>query len=131
MSIDFLEFIKNMYPGIDEDSAFYASSKVLFEMARAFGQSDAKSFHEKSDLSDPIDKLSTGPVHFAYSGWANVSIDECSNPSPDENYFLLYDHPHTFEADSWIKKHKKTNFCTCFMNAGYSLNGASKVLVLN
>ena len=53
-------------------------------------------------FDDPIDKLSTGPIHFAYTGWAKVSIKNESNPTPDENYFLIYTHPQSFEADSYI-----------------------------
>lgn len=120
MSIHFLKFIQAMYPGLDEDESIEASSKVLFDMAKSFGLSDARNFHEKNNVIDPVEKLSTGPVLFAYTGWANVDIQPESNPSPDENFYLLYDHPNSFEADTWIKTGKNTNFCTCFMNAGYS-----------
>lgn len=120
MSVHFLDFIKEKYPILDEEDSIEASSKVLFEMAHAFGMSDAKSFHEKTKVTDPLAKLSTGPVHFAFTGWAYVDIDERSNPSIDDNFCLIYKHPKSFEADSWIKLRGKTKFCTCFMNAGYS-----------
>lgn len=120
MSVNFLEFIKEMYPGLTERGAINASCKVLFEMAKSFGISDAKNFHAKQNLTEPIERLSTGPVHFAFTGWANVEFDDSSNPTPDENYYILYDHPNSFEADCWIKEGKRTDFCTCFMNAGYS-----------
>lgn len=120
MSVQFLEFIKNMYPSLNEEESIEASSKVLFDMAKSVGKSDAKKFHEKTGVVDPIEKLSTGPIHFAYAGWAYVDILPESHPSPDKEFFLLYDHPQSFEADSWIATNKKTNFCTCFMNAGYS-----------
>lgn len=120
MSVRFLEFIKNMYPSLNEEESIEASSKVLFDMAHSIGKSDAKKFHLKTGVVDPMEKLSTGPIHFAYAGWAYVDILPESQPSPDENYFLVYDHPQSFEADSWINTGDKTNFCTCFMNAGYS-----------
>ena len=120
MSVHFLQFIKNMYPAISEEEAIVASSRVLHDLAKAIGSSDAKNFHHQTHMSDPIEKLSTGPVHFAYTGWAFVDIAEQSNPSPDENFCLLYDHPQSFEADSWIEENGKTDFCVCFMNAGYS-----------
>jgi len=72
------------------------------------------------DLVDPLQKLSAGPVHFAYSGWAKVDIDSKSNPSPDESYLLIYRHPYSFEADSWIRAKKQSKKPVCHMNAGYS-----------
>ena len=120
MSVKFLEFIKNMYPSLNEEESIEASSRVLFDMAKSVGKSDAQKFHLKTGVADPIEKLSTGPVHFAYAGWAYVDILPESRPSPDTDFYLVYDHPQSFEADSWIATKKKTNFCTCFMNAGYS-----------
>src|SRR5450432_1441124 len=64
--------------------------------------------------------LSAGPIHFAFSGWAFVDISAESRPSPDENYFLLYDHPYSFESHSWLAKDKKSDTPVCIMNAGYS-----------
>jgi two-component system cell cycle sensor histidine kinase/response regulator CckA len=49
-----------------------------------------------------------------------VDILPESRPSPDEDYYLLYDHPYSFECESWIKERGRVDFCTCFMNAGYS-----------
>ncbi|RYD82396.1 MAG: response regulator [Sphingobacteriales bacterium] len=43
-----------------------------------------------------------------------------SNPSPDENFFLAYKHPYSFEADSWNRAGKAANTAVCIMNAGYS-----------
>jgi two-component sensor histidine kinase len=71
-------------------------------------------------LKDPISKLSAGPVHFAYTGWAFVDILPGSSPTHDENFFLTYRHPYSFEADSWIKSGKKSETPVCIMNAGYS-----------
>jgi two-component system cell cycle sensor histidine kinase/response regulator CckA len=120
LSVRFLEFIKNMYPSLNEEESIEASAKVLFDMAHCIGQSDAQRFHAKTGVIEPVEKLTTGPVHFAYAGWASVELLPECNPSPDENFFLVYDHPQSFEADSWISTGKKTTFCTCFMNAGYS-----------
>lgn len=120
MSVHFLEFIKGMYPALDDEEAQQAASIVLFDISKNIGMNDAKKFHMDTGVSDPISKLSTGPIHFAYTGWAFVDIKEESQPTPDENYFLLYDHPQSFEADSWLELGKKINFCSCFMNSGYS-----------
>lgn len=120
MSVRFMEFIKKMYPSAAEPEALRAASQLLFDMAKAIGISDANDFHERTGVTDPIRRLSAGPIHFAYSGWAYVDIDERSNPVPDENFCMLYRHPQSFEADSWISMRKQTDFCTCYMNAGYS-----------
>ncbi len=126
MSYQFLDFMKSMYPSMDDTTAFQASSRILYDMAKSFGSSDADRFHKMTAVQNPIQKLSTGPIHFAYTGWAFVDIHPESVPSADENYYLLYDHPYSFEADSWIKAHRKTEFCTCFMNAGYSAGWCQK-----
>lgn len=72
------------------------------------------------NLTTPIERLAAGPVHFAYSGWAFVDILPESNPSPDENFFLKFNHPYSFEADSWLSKKKKSKKPVCIMNAAYS-----------
>jgi len=59
-------------------------------------------------------------VHFAYSGWAFVDILPESTPTPDEDYFITYHHPFSFESDSWVRAGKQTDFAVCIMNAGYS-----------
>ena len=117
---DFLNTIKNLYADRGEDKALLFGKNFLFDIAHVIGMNDAKNFHAKMGLTDPIAKLSAGPVHFAYSGWAFVDILPESSPSQDENYFLTYHHPFSFEADSWIKAGKKSDFPVCIMNAGYS-----------
>jgi len=120
MSVHFLDFVKNMYPGLDDREAVEASSRVLFDIAHAIGNADARAFHKATGMEEPVAKLSTGPVHFAFTGWGFVDISPESVATPDEHYYLLYDHPHSFEADSWIAQRGKTDFCTCVMSAGYS-----------
>ncbi|NPE09189.1 MAG: hypothetical protein GNW80_12965, partial [Asgard group archaeon] len=66
--------------------------KLIYQLAKSLGRSDARKFHLSMGFDDPIEKLSTGPIHFAYTGWAKVSIKPESSPSPDENYFLIYTH---------------------------------------
>lgn len=126
LSVNFLEFLINMYPSLNSNEARSASSKVLFDMGHTIGKADASSFHKKSDKNGPIEKLSCGPVHFAHTGWSFVEILEASSPTPDEDFYLVYDHPHSFESDSWLNADKKADFCTCHMNAGYSSGWCSQ-----
>jgi two-component sensor histidine kinase len=120
LSHEFLNSIKQLYKDRGEEEAFSIGKNLLFDLSHVLGLEDARSFHQKMKLKDPISKLSAGPVHFAYAGWAFVDILPGSNPTPDENFFLTYHHPYSFEADSWIKSGKKSETPVCIMNAGYS-----------
>ena len=70
--------------------------------------------------ADPLAKLAAGPVQFAYSGWAFVDILEGSTPTPDDDFFITYNHPFSFESDSWLRAGKQTDVPVCIMNSGYS-----------
>jgi two-component system, cell cycle sensor histidine kinase and response regulator CckA len=126
LSVHFFEFMKEMYPGMTEEEAIEGSGTVLFNVAYSLGKSDARAFCTKLNVSDPVAKLSSGPVLFAHTGWAFVDIHPESHPVPDDTFYLLYDHPHSFEADSWIERGSGSGFCACFMNAGYSSGWCSE-----
>lgn len=120
MSVDFFDTIRKLYRDQGEEEAHNIAKQFLFDIAHSIGMQDARNFHLKQGLKDPVEKLSTGPVHFAYSGWAFVDISPESSPSPDENYYLLYDHPYSFESDSWLRAGRQTVYPVCVMNSGYS-----------
>ncbi len=115
-------FIDHMRTVMGEEQAL----NFLYGFAKVIGKSDAKAFHEKMDLKDPVHKLSAGPVHFSFSGWAFVDIHADSNPSPDENFFLKYDHPNTFEAVSYLKQGREIDHPVCVFSAGYSAGWCSE-----
>lgn len=120
LSKDFLVTVQNLYADRGEAEAISIGKNFLFDIAHVIGINDARNFHQRMQLTDPIAKLSAGPVHFAYSGWAFVDILPESRPSPDENFYLIYKHPYSFEADSWVRSGKSSNTPVCIMNAGYS-----------
>ncbi|MCH2232774.1 MAG: hypothetical protein MK078_00875 [Crocinitomicaceae bacterium] len=120
LSYEFMDVFRELYANRSDEEALAIGQNFLFDIAHVLGKEDAKAFHKKMDLKDPIQKLSAGPIHFAYTGWANVEILPESNPSPDENFFLKYHHHNSFEAQSWIKAGRKPNFPVCIMNTGYS-----------
>lgn len=120
MSKEFFDMMTHMYKDRGESEARTIAFNFLFDIAHAIGKADAKSFFEKMNVDDPVEKLSAGPVHFAYTGWATVRIHPLSNPTPDENYYLIYDHPYSFEAQAWLDKGEKSEFPVCVMNSGYS-----------
>lgn len=118
MSVEFYEMVKRLYG--EEQEALSVTHSLLFDVAHAMGIADSTVFSERTGVVDPIARLSAGPVHFAHAGWAFVDISPESHPSPDENYFLLYDHPYSFESDSWITAGKSSDSPVCVMSAGYS-----------
>ena len=120
LSVEFFALAKSLFGDGREAEAEEFARNILFDLAHAIGKSDARNFHAKMGLSDPIERLSAGPVHFAHSGWAFVDIFPESRPSPDEDYYLIYDHPYSFEADAWLTQGSTADFSVCIMNAGYS-----------
>ncbi len=120
MSVHFAEYVRSTYPGLETGEAASVVNRLLFDIAHAIGENDARNFQVRMQVTDPIQRLSTGPVLFAWSGWAYVDILPASNPSPDEQFYLVYDHPQSFECDAWLATGAKTDHCVCHMNAGYS-----------
>ena len=120
LSYEFMDVFMELYANRSEKEALSIGQNFLFDIAHVLGKEDAKAFHKKMKLEDPIQKLSAGPIHFAYTGWANVEILAESNPSPDENFFLKYHHHNSFEAQSWKKAGRRSTFPVCTMNSGYS-----------
>ena len=119
-SVEFYQLVRRLFGSENQSEADLFASGLLYELAHAIGRSDAQNFHHKMNLTDPIAKLSAGPIHFAYTGWAFVDILEESNPSADENFCLLYKHPYSFECDAWLDSKEVNQNPICVMNAGYS-----------
>lgn len=120
LSIEFLDGIMKYYRDRGEKEALSIGKNILFDLAHLIGVEDALNFSKLMGLKNPIEMLSAGPVHFAYTGWAQVKILEGSNPSPDKDFVMHYSHPYSFEADSWITAKKHAKQPVCVMNAGYS-----------
>ena len=120
LSIEFFALIKRLFGAGREAEANEFARNILFDFAHAIGKSDAECFHAKMHLEDPVAKLSAGPIHFAHSGWAFVDISPESHPSADKDYYLIYDHPYSFEADAWLRHKRTSESPVCMMNAGYS-----------
>ncbi|MBI2213561.1 MAG: EAL domain-containing protein [Acidobacteria bacterium] len=120
MSVEFFDLVMSLYREAGPGEARTVASNLLFDIAHAIGKADARTFHERMQVTDPVEKLSAGPIHFSYSGWAYVDIHPDSNPTPDENYYLIYEHPFSFESDAWLMRKRVSDFPVCVMNAGYS-----------
>ncbi len=120
LSVEFFSLVRTLYGESHAKEADEFARNILFDLSHAIGKSDARSFHAKMGLSEPIARLSAGPVHFAHTGWALVEISPESRPAPDETFYLLYDHPYSFEASAWQEAGKRASFPVCVMSSGYS-----------
>ncbi len=120
MSKELFDMMALMYKDRGKEEARNLSFNFLFDIAHSIGKSDARRFFSKTGVTDPIEKLSAGPIHFAYTGWASVKIHPLSNPRADDRFYLIYDHPYSFEAQAWLEKQETTDYPVCVMNAGYS-----------
>src|SRR5215831_2448909 len=120
LSVEFFDLVRSLYGEKNREEADEMARALLFDLAHAVGKTDARNFHEKMLLTDPIAKLSAGPIHFAHAGWASVDILAESSATPDENFCLIYDHPYSFESDAWVRSKRISSQPACIMNAGYS-----------
>jgi len=120
LSVEFFDLVYNLYGTGRELEAREFARNMMFDLAHAIGKSDANNFHARMKPKDPMEHLSAGPIHFAYTGWAFVDIDGKSQPVPGPGYLLIYDHPYSFEADAWQRAERLADVPVCIMNAGYS-----------
>ncbi len=118
MSVEFFDMVRELYA--DHEQADRVARSLLFDLAHAMGLADARDIQSQLGITDPLERLSLGPVHFAYSGWAFVTILPESAPTADDAYLLVYEHPYSFEADSWVRAGRRSEAAVCVMNAGYS-----------
>ncbi|MEW5849808.1 MAG: 4-vinyl reductase [Myxococcota bacterium] len=102
-----------------------AAREFIYNTAREIGRSDSRAFSTRLKLTDGLDRLSSGPIHFAHAGWALVDILADSRPSKDDAYFLHYFHPNTFESEVVRAQGRKLTRCGCLFSAGYSAGWCS------
>jgi signal transduction histidine kinase len=120
LSVEFFGLVERLLgPGREREADEFAQN-LLFDLSHALGKSDACNFARKMSLDDPVARLSAGPVHFAHAGWSLVDILPESRPVPGPDYYLIYDHPYSFESDAWLRARKSCDFPACIMNSGYS-----------
>lgn len=120
LSYGFVKAISQLYADRGQAEALRIGKTLLFDMAHVLGASDARNFHRKMEVHDPIAKLSAGPVHFAYAGWAFVQILPGAVAEASDDFFLKFHHPFSFESHSWIRAGREPDFPVCIMSAGYA-----------
>lgn len=120
LGYEFHEFILDRYSDRSPEEASSIATNFAYDNAKVIGKKDSLAFHVNMGLDTPLERLAAGPIHFAFTGWANVEIYPESNPVADENYLLKYRHHNSFEAQSWIKANKLASIPVCTMNSGYA-----------
>ena len=70
LSVEFFGVVRDLFGPEREAEADDFARNILFDLSHAIGKSDAKNFHSKMNLRDPVSRMAAGPIHFAYSGWA-------------------------------------------------------------
>jgi signal transduction histidine kinase/CheY-like chemotaxis protein len=120
LSVEFFALVRELFGPGSRERADDFSRNLLFDLSHALGRSDAKRFHERLGLVDPVERLAAGPVHFSHTGWAFVDILPGSRPVAGDDYCLVYDHPYSFEADAWLDRGEAVDFPVCIMSSGYS-----------
>ena len=127
ISVEFFLAVKRIIGGDEKRSEALALSRhLLYDVAQAIGKSDSESFRKKMNLQDPMVHLAAGTIHFSFAGWGFVEISAESTPAPNgDDYYLIYDHPFSFEADSYLRAEQKVDVPICAMNAGYSAGWCS------
>ena len=120
LSVEFFGLVERLYgPGREIEARDFARN-ILFDLAHAIGRNDARRYHTATGQTDPLARLSAGPIHFAHSGWALVDILPESRPEASPSFYLLYDHRSSFESEAWRRAERTVDFPVCIMNAGYS-----------
>src|SRR5579871_4558381 len=89
LSVEFHQMLRKFYGG-DVEARGVAHS-LLFDVAHAMGLADAQAVAKRMGVSDPIARLSAGPLHTARAGWAFVEISDESTLRADEGFYLLAD----------------------------------------
>jgi two-component sensor histidine kinase/predicted hydrocarbon binding protein len=120
LSFEFFDRIRTFYSDHGAEEADHITYQMLFDLGHLIGLEDSAVIHKKLKLKNPLEKLSAGPIHFAFAGWAFVEILSGSNPVAGKDFVLKYKHPFSFEADSWLKAGRKAPQPVCIMSAGYS-----------
>lgn len=97
-----------------------SARELIYETARAIGQADCEAFSARLGVTDGVERLASGPIHFAHAGWALVDVCEDSAPAMDQTYYLHYLHPNTFESEVLKKRGTRAEQPSCVFSAGYS-----------
>ena len=126
LSVEFFDLVRAHYGGDRDPEADDVARALLYDISQALARVDAASLAEQVGVTDPLQQLAFGPVHFAMTGWARVELHDASLPVPTDDYVLVYDHHHSFEAEAWLRLNRRSEVPVCIMSAGYSSGWCSR-----
>lgn len=129
MSVDFYMLIRSLFRHHTDEEADGFTTQLLYNLALSIGRSEASFFKKRLNIKDPKLHVLLGPMQFAQNGWSSVQFID-AHLSKDDHHYSIYKHPHSFEADSWLKKGIYTKKPICAMNAGYATGWVSECLNL-
>jgi predicted hydrocarbon binding protein len=102
----------------------------IYATGREIGRGDCETFSARCKLPPGIERLASGPIHFSHAGWAFVEILDDAAPSTNDDFFLHYVHPNTFESEVLRTRGIKRDGCACHFSAGYSAGWSSSAFGL-
>jgi predicted hydrocarbon binding protein len=100
--------------------------RFWYRVAHSIGREDSRAWSAQFTVATAEERLSFGPVQFAHAGWARVEIDPHSRPTQDEDYYLEYTHPNTFESETALAQKLVGDQPVCVFSAGYSAGWCSE-----
>ncbi|MEA3267156.1 MAG: V4R domain-containing protein [Candidatus Fermentibacteria bacterium] len=101
---------------------------VIYQIGKTTGAADAKFYIEKTQVLNPIQRLSMGLVLFAMSGNANISILPESTTTLNDDFLFIYDHSNSHEAEAHLKAGLPRDMPVGFFGAGYAAGWSSESL---
>jgi hypothetical protein len=101
---------------------------IMYKLGFAIGNAEAMRLKELLDLEPGPEHLIAGPIFAAHAGFVFVKFLPGSNPVPNEEYVLHYDHPGSFEAVYWKEKVGKTEEPVCHFGCGYAAGWCSAAM---
>lgn len=108
-----------------DDGAF----EFIYAMAHSIGRSDCEELTARRGAQSDLERIACGPPFFAFNGWAAVELLPDTTITPDDECFLHYRHPNTFESEVLAKRADiEVKAPACLFSAGYSAGWVSYAL---
>jgi len=101
---------------------------ALYKLGKAIGTADCKYIADRLKDVSPDQLLAMCTISLALNGFAHSTVREESNPVPDDSFLLFYEHPHSYEAESFKRKGVATSKTVCWLLAGYSAGWCSEAM---
>ena len=111
--------------GLNEVLGDTGTDMFMYRVGKAFGRSEAERMLPKLTLGSVVERVAAGPIYAAFSGFVRVRLLPGSNPTDNDDYLLVYEHPNNFEAQYWKSEGRSAEKNVCFFNGGYAAGWCS------